>query len=1645
MSTHPRESRYRVGSCGALRTARSPGACCAAAILALGVTGWDYLWSALLDPQIEWLPGGIAVHFGVDASIAIPLALAALALGCRWAGRRGRADGAWAELLTVCGLTTLIFIVSLAALGGFRDRLHETIGNRWGVPLAVRTKAVVEPGLAVRETAQLCSFAALRGPLPESREASSIGVPVGRLKVAVEDSLIRLAVSTPLLFVALLCLYRPRLPRLDSGQRLRALPVRRGSRRLALGLAAAAVIGCLVALPRPWSTSAHARTLVAPLANACTDGGPVKVYEVSAIEVTMTLNRFGDHVDGFMYALDGNIQAIRDFEADLEADRTLPEAEHPTRVALGLRRDPIQPLVIRANLGDCLRIHFTNRLTDGEPASLHILGLPHTVANAGGAVGENPPSYALRDATVTYEMPLPQDPEAERAYYFHDHGAGRRHQHLGLFGAIVVEPRGATYLDPETGEPLDTETGSGWQAIILDPDLDGRPDAKSFREFVLLYHEIGHENFGGLFDRDDKHIPLQDFLAGIYRPASRAINYRSEPFRNRLALETGGPPRRKSLGYSSYVFGDPATPIPRSYLGEAVKTRLLHGGSEMFHVHHLHGGGIRWRRNPGADPDNDFWRGLTKVPDPQPTSIRLDSQSIGPGTSYNLEHECGSGGCQQQAGDFLYHCHIGHHYLAGMWSFWRVFDTARPDLAVVADLFQGESLLQPTAPPEAAVSAGELIGLEVDGKVLDASNLLAFITSQLPPPGQRLDAFDATVWDWIITGLGPSLQVWGEPETTAVWANYVAATPGQRPEVLFNPANGRYTWPLFRPHLLERPPFAGNGHSGAPWLGERGSADRPDGLCPTDALVPHGVERFYPITAITLPIPVTRDAADPEGMLFTLNEDKQAILAGDKPAEPLAIRSNVGDCVEALLTNEIPDGALNNDHSKVNIHSHFVQFDSQASDGVITGFSYEQSVRPHLDENRFLSAPAAAGGQTISVTHTDALRPGIWVGVGLGEGVCGESPEAQPVPCTEVRRIASLGADSITFDQALERDHSAGESVGVEFVRYRWYSDVDFGTVFFHTHVDFKDWDHGLFGAHVVEPAGSTYHHPETGEEVRSGSIVDVHVDGSGNPVAAGVDGSFRELVLFLHDNSPVEGPFEDGGGTINLRAEPFRLRLDDDPAWRFSSVRWDDPPTPLLRAYVGDPVVVRGVGVVERVGGIRFPGHRFHLERHSALTELADATFIGISERFDLALDGGAGGPAGYPGDYLYYSTLGRDWTSGAWGIVRVHDQLRRDLLPLPDREPPPDEGTGFPQLSFTGEPPPELPDPGQPCPPEAPLRRYQVELQETTVVYHAGDGDSDPDGVVYGLLGSVGAETTEALVLRANAGDCLEIELANRSVDRGAISVGELLFDPQRSYGTAVGLNPHSTVAPAGVRTFRYHADRELGIVLALNLARTESLPRGAFAAVVVEPEGSQYFFPGTRIPALSGFEADVETPAGGFREGVVLFKDEDERHGQNAMLYSKDVRRLSSLNHGNEPLNLRGLNAAPADVFRSDLWGDPRLLLTVPAGMPLTLRTAVAWGGQVHVPTLEGHRFPLEPALPGSEQMFNHALAPGMTLDMHFLGGAGGELAARGDYLLFDRYQAFMEAGLWGILRVTEPVVIFVDGFESGDTSAWGVTAP
>lgn len=1563
-------------------------------LLAVGVIAWQHVFHATFVIKSADSASTHLWHIARDAALALPMAWIAVHVG-RTVSNMIRPGSTAGAVVVRAAVTAQIFMVAVMAGVPFHVKLDEWVGathvDEGGLLAhAVRDgligQAVALPLLvyvfALMQRRSFTNAAVLRGTglgiaAVAAGAAAGLGLPLAVLLLVV------------VAFVAM----QTEFDRQLVGR---------------IAVVVAMIAGSLI-LPGPTAITNPAGAQTAVDADGCRATAPMRSYDVSAINVDMVFNAYGDHDPlGMMYVLDNRIADVRAQEA---AGTVTP----------GLRQDAIQSLVIRANVGDCLEINFTNQLSNGMPASIHVNGLAYTAANDGGEVGNNPNSFADPGQTITYRFPISTDPNAEGIHHFHSRYEARQTMAHGLFGALVVEPAGSTYMDPEVpGQPIE----SGWEAIIVDPS------GVDFREFVIMMHEVGDEDYEVL-DVNDNPLPLIDDVTGIYRPSSRALNYRSEPFRNRLLL--GGD---ESVGYSSYAFGDPATPIPRSYLGEPTKTRISHPGSEMFHVYHLHGGGIRWRRNPGVE-NSGFATGLNKIPDNDILSTRVDTQSAGPGESYDLEHECGAGGCQQAAGDYLFHCHIGHHYIAGMWSFWRVFDTVQPDLAVMP--------VDPgfTAPTVAqAGNSLDLIGQVVDGKTIvpavdadqpDEIALEDYVATLLPPQGVTIDDDDPTVWDWAIDYVGGDLTqplVLGEPATTESWPGYTAPNPGVRPEINFNLSNSRLAYPLFEPQLAKRPPFA-PGRSGAPGLGSDVTATRPDGLCPTETDIPGRRKLHYPITAIDIPLDVTPSVTDPNGMLYVLSENVDAVRNGTMVKEPLVMRANVGDCISVLLTSQQED-ANHEDRAKVNIHTHMVQFDPKGSDGVVTGYAWEMGVQPYAEENRTLDIAATPGDTTIDVSNVDRLREGITIGIGLGEGMCDPTtgapvsdPDNADVPCMEIRTITDITGTVLTLDAPLANQHAIGEAVGIEFVNYEWYVDADQGTVFFHDHIRFSNWDHGLFGALIIEPKDATYHDPETGAEIRQGARADIHAPANAS-VGWGQQGSFREQMLFVH-NAKIEipgRPDEFRLHSINMRSEPWSDRGGDFP---FSSVAHGDPGTPVVRAYLGDDVVLRTLGLVERIGALRVTGHRFRQERFAEDGTLRDIVNLGISSAENLILDGGAGGPEGSPGDYLFYNTKQEDLERGAWGILRVHDTAQGDLQPLPDAPAPP-AGAGFPQLTETGGLPPAATDPGNPCGPGAPIRSIEVEVGE----FPFDLADPLSERQFFALEGDVAdilarTKPLEPLVIRMNAGECLEVGVRNSSGDIQGFNVsGTIAFDSQGSHGSAIGFNEDSTVDRGARRVYRIFADQELGTALFTSLADPRSAVEGAYGAIIVEPAGATWRDPVTGGPLDAGTQADVLLADGtGFREQVVLFEDTDDDIGQNVMPYPVHVSGDTGLNYSADPLHMefgggRADANDPASAYDSDVHGDPVTVLRAYTGDPVRFRVGVGSGMQAHTFGISGHSFFWENDMPNSERLDVIGVLPSESYDIHIEDGAGAGITSGADYLFENRRMPFHDAGLWGIMR-------------------------
>jgi len=1421
--------------------------------------------------------------------------------------------------------------------------------------------------------------------------ALAAGAPIhGELFGAHEDMPFLLHVANEFLMALGVCV-PVALAAVAAARTLTSVPagLGRSARRAAVPLVAAFGLAAgSLAIP---SGVASAATQLGD--SPCPAGAPTRTVDIQAIDVDIPLNKFGDHDPlGRMYVLTNRVADVRAQELSRE-------------VSTGLAEDPIQPLVIRANEGECVTIHFENKAAGGD-YGLHIDGLSYGAGDSGDAIGRNPSSEG---GTQDYTYWIPVDRALEGAHYMHPGPGYRDAVDHGLFGVLSVEPPGSQYLSVITGQPIE----SNWQASVV-PAYQ-----PSFREPILIMHEVGNEDYdipaggGGV-------LPKIDPSTGAYRPGSRALNYRSEPFLNRLTLGD----EFESLAYSTYTFADPATPNPRGYLGDPTKIRLVHGGAEMFHVFHLHGGGDRWRFDPAADSAFNYadTRMLKHPEIQQSASTRLDSQSVGPGEAYNLEIEGGAGGVQKAAGDFLFHCHIAHHYFAGMWSFWRVYDTLQPDLAPLPDQQHR---------PEGVNSAG-LIGLRMpNGVTITKDNLDDWIRPQLPPPGVTKNVEDATVWDWTVDNSDPAHPVYlREPDTTKQWTDLISGVPGHpgsylgdvysggsdRSQIMFDPYNGRPAWPLTRPHPGQRPPFSPNGHSGAPWLGENGMAPMTDATAPwagrEDGLCPQGAKlRTYNVVTIQRPIQVTAaGATDPDGALFVLAHDKKGVLNGTKPAQPLAIRANVGDCVAITLTNEETDASMFNGFAKTNMHIHHVQFDPQASDGVITGASFEQSVRPYKVEDPKLTAASAAGATTIKLSSVAKFQPGVWIAVGMG------------TEQIEIRQIVTIdaAAKTLTLNKPLGLSHAKNQWAGVEFVQYRWFPDVLLDNIFWHDHTDgIHGWAHGLVGQFIVEPPGSTYHDPITGKKVDSGTIVDIHTNSALSP--GSVTGSFREVVLWAIDENPA------AEATWNLHAEPWADRLDPlapgggDPSLLFSSYTHGDPYTPMPRAYPGDPIVIRTIDVGPDVDALHIDGHRMWLENRyldpatgAPQATPTDTLRYGVSEKFTMILRGGGGGPNAEPGDYLYMNGINRRFKAGAWGIIRVLPGLTGDLQPLPGRPAPAAQAIPTP----TGGRPPAATDVGNPCPSGAPVHSFDVSAVDVS-------GGREGAKTVYALTSSAeavrrGNQSPTPLTLHVSAGECLEVTFRNqRQAGRSSFHLG-MLERGIGSSGVNVGYNPEQTVAPGGSKLYRFYADTErIGGGLISDYGDiTKTGVMGLYGAVVVAPAGSTFTHVVSGQPTDVGTQVDVHTPGKpSYRDYSVFMSDNDPRIGQNTMPYPTAVDKAALLNYLSAPRP-----DAPGQ-FSSLVNGDPATqLLRAYPNDPVLVHTWVAPGSeQTHVMSLGGMSFPTDRLLDGSSLLQARAVAPWEAQHLWIYGGAGGPSGTVGDFFYGDQRRPFTEAGMWGLFRV------------------------
>ncbi|APR87714.1 manganese oxidation [Minicystis rosea] len=1334
-------------------------------------------------------------------------------------------------------------------------------------------------------------------------------------------------------------------------------------------------------------------------------GSRIVTADVVAIDQVYVYNRFGSfNPGGMIYALKRDVVPIDPGKPIGPGNAMLREDKRP------------RPLVLRANVGDTLTIRFTNwlapeRVDEDQPftrqASVHVNGLEVLdLASLGGNVGKNPSALAKPGETRVYRLFAAR----EGTFFMHSGGAMTGGEGLGgqtvqgLFGAVNVEPVGAVWYRSQVtaaqlaaasrpqrnadGTPridYDAEDAQGVPILrilddqnqIVHSDLNaivagydvtdvGTPssvDQGVFREMTIVFHdelnavqafpELDEPQFHGV--RDGFAINYgaaglgAELLANRKRigPTKNCVECRFEEFF--LSSWAGGDPalnvEKNANGVAERaLFPDDPSNVHHAYLGDPVRMRNLHGGPKETHVFHLHA--HQWLHTPNGDK-----------------STYLDSQTLGPAGAYTYDINYGGAGNRNfTAGDAIFHCHLYPHFAQGMWELFRVhdvFESGTPDRNLPdGEIAQGtpnpalvplpERAMPPMPTPEfrgypfyVGAIAGHRpsqppLDIEFDGG-LQRHLITKVQQAELGARGQ----FDVEILKANVKLLPPT----GTPPEKRAMDFHAGAFPGSQPFTTIYGFPAR-SYPAFTPEGAPAR-FVVNGHApqpGAPY------ADP----CPAGS-----PERDYRAAYVQLDGVVNQAGWHDKQMRITVLEgDAAATLNKTRPPEPFFVRANSGECINYAATNLLPDSLAPDDFQiftptdVVGQHIHLVKFDVTSSDGSGNGWNYEDGTLGAQSVQEIIDAANAAGG---AFAADGDLQPGMGDGrVYLRARANPRVPLAQPGAQTTVQRwwadplLDKQGHDR-TIRTCFSHDHFAPSS---------------------HQH-------HGLYAALVIEPAGSTWRDPGTGQ------LFGTRPDGGPTSFRADIltpaaSDSYREFNLALADfaivydayDKPVNPPNflevalpiaiahkgvptpeaisagDPGTMLINYRNEPLPLRLakrkadgtfnlKPGPEGKmenvFRSAIHGDPFTPILPVYERDKVQIRLIqGAQEEQHVFSLNGRRWLHEPSDPDSGFVNTQAMGISEHFEALTQnfGTATKNADGSVDYMYQSTPTDDLWNGMWGLVRAYGKKIPSLQALPSNPPPA-----------------TLAQPTPVCPANAPVRAYEVHaitakgnLPGNRLSYNERFKLYDPDAILFvkeeNLAGiRSGARKPEPLILRASAGECVEVTLVNElpqvppktphwnynppitelfntnqvpSSNNVSLHPQLVSYDVNLGDGANIGQNQVQTIAPGETRTYRWYAGTivpnpadgqsyvpvEYGVVNLRDMADVVNHGmHGAVGTLIIEPQGASWV-------SDAGMEAQAvvqHTDGGGyarsFREHVVVFQDEIGMHSDDPRFQCQD----------------------------------------------------------------------------------------------------------------------------------------------------------
>lgn len=380
---------------------------------------------------------------------------------------------------------------------------------------------------------------------------------------------------------------------------------------------------------------------------------------------------------------------------------------------------PVEPLILRANAGDCINVTLINLLPEVMPdldgystlpmivddfnanqvrPSNHVGLRPQLVAydmlkHGGANIGFNaePDDTLVQNLTVGpcdlsavnndvaqceqiklqwYAGDISIEADGDRVFTPVEFGATNlissdpiKHASKGAIGALIIEPEGSTWeSDYDSG--LNSKNRASATVTLQDDS--------TFREFVVLFQDDLNLRQGSSDGGDGKAVPNTADAEDPEDSGQKAINYRTEPiwFRKGYAADTSlESTRGMQLGdvlSNDQVGGDPETPVFTASVGTPVRFRLLQpGGHPRNHVFQVHG--HNWQREPYISGSV-----ASQVIGSNPLSQVIGAQEgHGPSNHFDIVIDK-AGGEFGVAGDYLIRDQASFGLDGGLWGILRV-------------------------------------------------------------------------------------------------------------------------------------------------------------------------------------------------------------------------------------------------------------------------------------------------------------------------------------------------------------------------------------------------------------------------------------------------------------------------------------------------------------------------------------------------------------------------------------------------------------------------------------------------------------------------------------------------------------------------------------------------------------------------------------------------------------------------------------------------------------------------------------------------------------------------------------------------------------------------------------------------------------